>query len=80
MTPGEKLYRIIGEVMAETFGPIGRASTVTWEKMDGPTETHDHPSFKSEKVAWEEIAKRFVGCFEFSGINEKTKNIVFKVR
>jgi len=55
MTPGEKLYRTISEVMEETFG----VSQITWDRMDGPTEIHDHPSFKSEKAAWEEIARRY---------------------
>jgi hypothetical protein len=59
MTDGEFLYKLIEKVMADTFGPTGRASNVTWEKMDGPPEAQNHPDFRSEKAAWEKIAKRF---------------------
>ena len=63
MTDGEILYKLIEKVMAETFGPTGRASHVTWEEMDGSTEEMRQRAremgYPSERAAWEEIARRF---------------------
>jgi len=63
MTEGERLYRLISEVMAKDHGPGGRASSITWEHMDGPDdESRERAAkmgLKSERESWEEIARIF---------------------